>query len=207
MALVQDTPLRTEGEGRRDYVWSTQRSWKVLNEGVRNGLGTPVVDKLVPGTCFPAMFDPGSPILRHARAIAPTALRDAVSRGRTLALRRVRVPQPRGPRAAVLAAENRRITDTDIVLWYVFGIHHITRPEDWPVMPVDTLSFWLKLVGLVRSQPGARRFRGAHSSRRRLSAEGHPARARQDVEKSRAACSRPPHVLAPGRCWTSEGRW
>ena len=39
------------------------------------------------------------------------------------------------------------------MLWYVFGIHHITRPEEWPVMPVDTVSFWLKPDRLLRPQP------------------------------------------------------
>jgi Cu2+-containing amine oxidase len=31
-----------------------------------------------------------------------------------------------------------------VVLWYVFGIQHISRPEDWAVMPADTVAFWLK---------------------------------------------------------------
>jgi len=41
----------------------------------------------------------------------------------------------------------------DVVLWYVFGIHHITRPEDWPVMPADTVSFWLKPAGFFDRNP------------------------------------------------------
>ena len=24
----------------------------------------------------------------------------------------------------------------------ILGLHHITRPEDWPVMPVDMVSFF-----------------------------------------------------------------
>jgi primary-amine oxidase len=35
----------------------------------------------------------------------------------------------------------------------VFGIHHITRPEDWPVMPVDKVSFWLKPFGFFDRNP------------------------------------------------------
>ena len=38
-------------------------------------------------------------------------------------------------------------------MWYVFGIHHITRPEDWPVMPVDIVSFWLKPFGFFDRNP------------------------------------------------------
>ena len=48
---------------------------------------------------------------------------------------------------------NRKIENTDVVLWYVFGIHHITRPEDWPVMPVDVVSFWLKPYGFFDRNP------------------------------------------------------
>ena len=33
------------------------------------------------------------------------------------------------------------------------GIHHITRPEDWPVMPVDVVSFWLKAFGFFDRNP------------------------------------------------------
>ena len=44
----------------------------------------------------------------------------------------------------VWTAEDRAIDDTDVVLWYVFGLHHITRPEEWPVMPVLWHEFTLR---------------------------------------------------------------
>ena len=40
-----------------------------------------------------------------------------------------------------------------MVLWYVFGIHHVPRIEDWPIMPADTVSFWLKPVGFFDYNP------------------------------------------------------
>jgi primary-amine oxidase len=33
-------------------------------------------------------------------------------------------------------SQDRIIENTDIVLWYTFGMHHMVRAEDWPVMPV-----------------------------------------------------------------------
>ena len=33
------------------------------------------------------------------------------------------------------------------------GIHHIPRPEEWLVMPVDTVAFWLKPVGFFDRSP------------------------------------------------------
>ncbi len=154
LALVQrSTPLRTESDGRQDYDWSTQRGWKVVNEHVRNGLGTPVGYKLVPGDCFPAMLDPGSPVLGRAQALAHTLWVTPYEQEERWPCGDF-VVQSRDDRGLpVWTAQDRPIQDTDVVLWYVFGIHHITRPEDWPVMPVDTVSFWLKPVGFFDRNP------------------------------------------------------
>ena len=151
--VLRQTPLRTEGEGQQDYDWHTQRSWKVVNDNVRNPLGTPVGYKLVPGGCFPAMLDADSPVLERARVIGHTlwvtpyraAERWPCGEFPTLAAADSGLP--------VWTAQNRPIENTDVVLWYVFGIHHLTRPEDWPVMPVDTVSFWLKPSGFFARNP------------------------------------------------------
>ena len=39
---------------------------------------------------------------------------------------------------------NRRIEQSDIVLWYTIGMHHMVRGEDWPVMPVLWHSFEIR---------------------------------------------------------------
>jgi primary-amine oxidase len=151
--VIRDTALRTEAEGKQDYDWSVQRNWKVVNDNVRNGLGTPVGYKLVPAGAFPPLIDPASPAFQRAEVI-----------GHTLWVTPQRDDErwPCGdfpnlsehdsglPR---WTAQNRAIENTDVVLWYVFGIHHITRPEDWPVMPVDTVSFWLKPFGFFDRNP------------------------------------------------------
>jgi primary-amine oxidase len=154
LALVQrSTPLRTEAEGKQDYDWSAQRAWKVVNDNVLNGLGTPVGYKLVPGACFPPMLDPDSPVLRRAQAIGHTLWVTPFHEDERWPCGEF-VVQSRQDRGLPLwTAQNRSIEDTDVVLWYVFGIHHITRPEEWPVMPVDTVSFWLKPLGFFDRNP------------------------------------------------------
>jgi primary-amine oxidase len=154
VALVQhERALQTESEGMQDYDWSTQRSWKVINPGVRNGLGSPVGYKLVPGDCIPAMLSADSPVLRRAQVLAHTLWVTPFDEEERWPCGEFVVQSREDRGLPVWTAADRPIEDTDVVLWYVFGIHHITRPEEWPVMPVDTVSFWLKPAGFFDRNP------------------------------------------------------
>jgi primary-amine oxidase len=154
LAIVQrSTPLRTEQEGKQDYDWHTQRAWKVVNENATNGLGTPVGYKLVPGACFPAMMDPTSPVFRRAQVMGHTLWVTPYEADERWPSGEFPVQSEEDSGLPAWTAANRPIENTDVVLWYVFGIHHITRPEEWPVMPVDTVSFWLKPVGFFDRNP------------------------------------------------------
>jgi primary-amine oxidase len=154
LALVQRSiPLRTEQEGQQEYDWRTQRAWKVVNETVTNGLGTPVAYKLLPGACFPAMMDPESPIFQRAQVMGHTLWVTPYQPDERWPCGDLVVQSEHDRGLPAWTAKNRSIDNTDIVLWYVFGIHHITRPEDWPVMPVDTVSFWLKPFGFFDRNP------------------------------------------------------
>jgi primary-amine oxidase len=146
-------PLRTEAEGRQDVSWATQRVWKVTNPGRRNAVGAPVAYTLVPGGAIPPMLDPASPVFRRAQVL-----------GHTLWVTPFH-PEERWPCGEfvnqggedhglpVWTASNRSIEEADVVLWYVFGIHHVPRVEDWPVMPVDVVSFHLKPSGFFDANP------------------------------------------------------
>jgi primary-amine oxidase len=151
--VVRNVPLRTEQEGMQDVDFATQRAWKVMNTNVVNGIGTHPSYKLVPTGALPPMFDPASPVMKRANVIGHTLWvtpNDPAERW------------PAGEFVNQSVADtglgewtraNRSIDNTDVVLWYVFGLHHITRPEDWPVMPVDVVSFWLKPFGFFDRNP------------------------------------------------------
>ena len=154
LALVQrSTPLRTEDEGKQDYEWSTQRAWKIVNEQKHNGLGTPVGYKLVPGGAFPAMLDPSSPVFRRAQAIGHSLWVTPYAEDERWPCGEFVVQSEEDSGLPAWTAANRPIENTDVVLWYVFGIHHVTRPEEWPVMAADTVSFWLKPAGFFDRNP------------------------------------------------------
>jgi primary-amine oxidase len=153
LALVQrDTPLRTEQEGIQDYDWGTQRAWKVVSDKT-NGLGTRTGYKLVPGGAFPPLMHPDSPVLQRARAIEHTLWVTPFHEDERWPCGEFVVQSGQDRGLPVWTSQDRPIADTDVVLWYVFGIHHITRPEEWPVMSVDKVSFWLKPVGFFDRNP------------------------------------------------------
>jgi primary-amine oxidase len=151
--VTRNVPLRSEADGQQDVDFTTQRAWKVMNTNVTNGLGTHPSYKLVPSGALPPMFDPESPVIKRANVIQHTLW---VTPNR---------PDERWPAGEFVnqsiadtglgewTKANRSIDNTDVVLWYVFGLHHITRPEDWPVMPVDVVSFWLKPFGFFDRNP------------------------------------------------------
>ncbi len=147
------TPVRSESESGRDYDWNTQRGWKVVNPSKLNGLGSPVGYKLVPTGSFPVLMDPESPQFKRAPVMGhqlwvtrhhdderwPTGAYPTQSEVDTGITEWVKDDEP--------------LEDVDIVLWYLFGIHHITRPEEWPVMAADAVSFWIKPFGFFDRNP------------------------------------------------------
>jgi primary-amine oxidase len=54
---------------------------------------------------------------------------------------------------AVWTTADRPLEDEDLVVWYTVGSHHIPRPEDWPVMPVERTGFMLKPDGFFDRSP------------------------------------------------------
>jgi primary-amine oxidase len=150
---LSSTPLRTEAEGQQDYDWNTQRGWKIVNDNVRNGLGTSVGYKLVPSGMFPPLLDRSSPAFRRAEVIGHTLWVTPYHPDERWPCGDFPTQSEQDAGLPVWTAQDRSIENTDIVLWYVFGLHHIPRPEDWPVMPVDIVSFWLKPFGFFDRNP------------------------------------------------------
>jgi primary-amine oxidase len=154
LALTQrSVPLRTEDEGRQDHLWATQRAWKVTNPGRLNRVGAPVAYKLVPGAAVPPMLDPASPVFRRAQVLGHTLWVTPFHPDERWPCGEFVNQSGRDEGLPVWTAGNRSIENTDVVLWYTFGIHHVPRVEDWPIMPADPVSFWLKPWGFFDRNP------------------------------------------------------
>jgi primary-amine oxidase len=159
---TQATTIASERDSGRDFKWETQRAWKVQSTTRNNRHGTPTAYKLVPGAAIPALMDPSAmvlqraPILGHTLWVTAHDDRERWPAGDypTQSDGEARSgPEPHQQGIAGWITDDAPLEGTDVVLWYVFGIHHITRVEDWPIMPADTISFWLKPFGFFDANP------------------------------------------------------
>ena len=50
--------------------------------------------------------------------------------------------------------DGESIEETDLVAWATLGFHHLTRPEDWPVLPTIWHSLRLRPYGFFTQNPG-----------------------------------------------------
>ena len=65
------------------------------------------------------------------------------------------VPMSSGRDAGLPAwtQQDRSLVDCDLVTWHTFGVTHIPRPEDWPVMPVEYAKFMMIPNGFFDKTP------------------------------------------------------
>jgi primary-amine oxidase len=150
--IVESTALRTELQARRFADSSRSRSWKVVNNSSHNRLGQPVAYRLVPGQAPTLLAREGSPISKRAGFATRNLWVTPYS---PLERRAAGYPvcAPGGAGLQTFVAADRSVTDTDVVLWHTFGVNHVPRPEDWPVMPVEYTGFSLVPCGFFDRNP------------------------------------------------------
>jgi primary-amine oxidase len=147
------TRLDSEQHAQRVVDPAKSRTWKIVNPSSRNALGEPVAYKLVPGSTPTLLADPSSSVGRRA-AFATRNLWVTPYEPSEI---RAAGPYPNqsagGNGLPEWTAADRSLVDTDIVLWHTFGVTHLPRPEDWPVMPVEYAGFSLVPVGFFDRNP------------------------------------------------------
>ncbi|OMO80089.1 Copper amine oxidase [Corchorus olitorius] len=151
---AEEELLRSEQQAMRDCNPLTARHWIVRNTRNVNRTGQLTGFKLVPGSnCLPlagseAKFLRRAAFLKHNLWVTPYA-RDEMYPGGEFPNQNPRV----GEGLATWVKQNRSLEEADIVLWYVFGVTHVPRLEDWPVMPVERIGFMLMPHGFFNCSP------------------------------------------------------
>ncbi|MBD1806288.1 primary-amine oxidase [Microcoleus sp. FACHB-SPT15] len=151
--FAQSTLLKTELEAQRIIDPLAGRYWKVVNPNIHNRLGQPVGYKLIPGENILPFAHPDSYILKRAGFMTKHLWVTPYHPEERFAAGDYPNQHPGGEGLPTWTRANRSIENTNIVVWYTFGHHHIPRPEDWPVMPTAYTGFILKPVGFFDCNP------------------------------------------------------
>lgn len=148
------TTFARESEAIRRVNAESARYWKIVNPDVKNRLGVPVAYKIVPGeNCLPFAHAHSS-LMKRAPFLAHHLYVTAYDPAERYASGDYPNQHQGGTGLAAYAEADRAIENTDVVVWYTMGHHHIPRPEDWPVMPCAYIGFHLKPVGFFDRNPG-----------------------------------------------------
>jgi primary-amine oxidase len=148
------TRFDSELAAQRDTNAATSRVWKVVHSTRTNRLGQPVGYKLVPTMSTPTMLaSPESSVGQRAGFARHNLWVTPYRRDERRAAGEYPNQHAGGDGLPRWTAADRAIADTDVVLWYTFGVTHFVRPEDWPVMPVEYTGFLLQPVGFFDRNP------------------------------------------------------
>jgi len=151
--ITKKTTLASESEAQRLIDPFKARYWRIENPSKANAVGDPVAYKLMPGDNVVPMAHadsqqaPRSGFAHKHLWVTPYDPREKFAAGD------YPNQHPGGEGLPAFTAGDRPVADTDLVVWYTFGAHHVVRPEDWPVMPVTHIGFKLKPSGFFDGNP------------------------------------------------------
>jgi primary-amine oxidase len=145
--------LARESEAQRTVNPLAGRFWTIVNPSKRNRLGEPVAYRLVPGENVRPFPSPEASVMRRAAFVAKHLWVTRYDPRERYAAGDYPNQHPGGAGLPAYVADDAPLEDSEIVVWYTFGAHHVVRPEDWPVMPVQPIGFMLKPAGFFDRNP------------------------------------------------------
>ncbi|WP_427917564.1 primary-amine oxidase [Streptomyces sp. cg40] len=150
---LKRTPLTRESEAQRMADAGVDRVWHISNPGSLNRLGRPVAYALHPEGKPALLADPESSVAARAAFATKHLWVTAYDPAERYPAGDFVNQHPGGAGLPAYAAADRDLDGQDLVVWHTFGLTHAPRPEDWPIMPVDTTGFTLKPVGFFDRNP------------------------------------------------------
>jgi primary-amine oxidase len=148
-----ETRIRSEAESGRAADPTNGRIWRVSNPQCTNRLGQPVAYTLRPEGQPLLLTDPDSRTTDRAKFATKHLWITRYHPDERYPAGDLINQHPGGAGIPEYVADNEPIDGHDIVLWHTFGALHYPRPEDWPIMPVDTCGFTLKPTGFFDRNP------------------------------------------------------
>ncbi len=149
-----DRLLETEQAAIRKADNSKHRFWKVVNHDSRNVVDEPVAYRLIPTNAITLAAGDESYVSKRAQFARNNLWVTAYDRTERFAAGEFPNQSTNGDDGLpAWTLADRNIVDEDLVVWYTFGMHHVVRLEDWPVMPRQNIGFMLEPHGFFDQNP------------------------------------------------------
>ncbi|KAK3313252.1 copper amine oxidase [Apodospora peruviana] len=149
---IRKTKIDTSGGFDLDP--SKNRTFKIINESVKNTVnGSPVGYKVMVPPVQPILADKDSFHYKRAEFADRTFYVTKYSEGELYSGGKYTNQSRGGTGVRSWADRKDSLEGGDPVLWVNFGINHIPRVEDFPVMPVETLRVMLRPVNFFDKNP------------------------------------------------------
>ncbi|HEY4579604.1 MAG TPA: primary-amine oxidase [Candidatus Acidoferrales bacterium] len=151
--VTEPETLRTEQDARLHMSMEKPALWRVVNPSVKNPVGNPVGYEVKPGHNAMTLLSPDDFPQRRAGFteyqlwVTPYRAEERHAAGDYVTQSKGGDGLPAWTRA------NRSIENTDLVVWYTVGFHHVPRSEDWPVMPTAWHEFELRPSNFFARNP------------------------------------------------------
>ncbi len=151
--VTEQKVAKTESEAQLTMMMEHPALWRVINPNVKGPLGYPVGYEIAPShNAVSLMVDDDWPqkragFIRHNLWVTPYREDERYPAGD------YPTQSHGGDGLPAWTKANRPIENTDIVVWYTLGFHHVPRPEDWPIMPTAWHEFELRPFDFFARNP------------------------------------------------------
>ncbi len=154
--MIDDWEFRFEHEAQSSVKPSAARRWNIQHASAMNSFGMPTAYCLVPGINAQPFLKPEAAPRKRAAFINHSLWVTRHNDNELYAAGPYPNQSQPGEGLPRYVADNESIRNRDVVVWYTFGVTHVTRPEDWPIMPVEHAGFSLMPMGFFNHNPTIR---------------------------------------------------
>jgi len=152
MVAVQ-TVFGREREAARDVDFASHRSWAVFNPNVNTALGHYPAYVLEPGANALPFLPPEGVVRKSVGFVDHHFFATRFRRSEMYAAGPYPVFAAKPENVVTWTRNNESIVNEDVVVWYTFGLSHVPRPEDFPVMPTVRAGFRILPKGFFNRNP------------------------------------------------------
>ncbi|WP_423182713.1 primary-amine oxidase [Arthrobacter sp. NyZ413] len=149
------TLLETEKAAAREADPLAHRWWMVASESRTNKVGENTAYRIMPTDPVLMKKKPNNWVTKRAPFATKTIWVSKYEEGE-------RYPAGEYPNQSALLSNDglpayieadESIVNEDLVMWHSFGLNHVVRIEDWPVMPKQMTGFFIEPYGFFDENP------------------------------------------------------